>query len=139
MWYTVGSFYLVMALVILVFRSESNQPDASDDDDDERIESTKVAPAASLAGLCQSYKNIFDLFKLKPIQSMTVLLLTFEIAFATEPIQAYKFIEAGVSIEIITLLTIPLTLAAAIWPFFIAQRAKGTRALLFFYHTFPVE
>lgn len=81
-----------------------------------------------------AYGNLLGILKLKPIQTLVIILLTCKIGFsATDSVMGLKLVEAGVPKEQLGLLAVPLIPLQIALPLVISKYTTGESKLIFEY------
>jgi hypothetical protein len=130
-----GLIFLVTSISILLFKRENNSF--------QRIEvkttEIRIKEAHSKISLGSTYIMIWKIIKLVPVKKLAFILMTANLAFITSHVTFLKLVENGVTKELQTLLTIPLTLISIIWTFAISSYINETKSLIFHFNVIPLK
>ncbi|CAF1314937.1 unnamed protein product [Didymodactylos carnosus] len=117
-----GSTFIIITLLIALFKNEKSHKNDEDDDDDNK--------RTNNYSLVETYLAMFKLFKKPCIRELTFILLTQEIGFAaTNFMTNLKLIEMGVKQELLTLMFTPLILIKIFIPLCISHWTSGSKPL----------
>lgn len=86
----------------------------------------------------QTYKLLLDIVKLRPVQILSVILLTVKVTFsACDAVTSLKLIDAGVPKEKLALLAVPLIPLQIILPLAISKYTAGPRPMDIYIRAIP--
>ncbi len=130
-----GYLFVVSTTLLMVFKRESDQTTTSSlpisNSDAKRI---NIEDNLSIKG---TYKLMWKLVSIFPVQQLIFILLTVKIGFATESMIGLKLIEYGVPREKLSLLAVPLSPLHVILPLFISKYSNGPEPLTLFMKAVP--
>lgn len=131
-----GVLFLTTTFLILIFKKENSSAICCPKrttvvDSNPKAEEYEDFEHERL-NLINTYKTIFKIFKLVPIRKFAFILLTSKIAFTASSVTFLKFVEAGVTKEIQTLMEIPLTLLGIVWALIISKYTNGSKSLIYY-------
>ncbi len=86
-----------------------------------------------------TYKDLWKLLNLEPIQQFLIILFTCKIAFATSNIRSLKMIEAGVPKEKLGLMSAPFQIIQILTPIFFGNLANVSKPLDVFLKIYPMR
>ena len=88
----------------------------------------------------ETYKTIWRIVKIKPIQLLMLFLVSFKLGFADKGIPTLKIIRNGFSKDIVSLfIYTPLVPMNVIWPLIITKYTSGLKPLKVFFMAYPVR
>lgn len=86
----------------------------------------------------ETYSLLLDILKMRPIQILTLILLTVKFSFAAcDSVSSLKLVDAGVPKDKLALLVIPLVPIQIVLPFIISKHTTGSRPMKIFIKAIP--
>ena len=121
--YFFGAVFLINSVCVAIFKKENSRD----------------LPKNKLT-IWQSYKMIWQIIKIKPVQILSLFLLTISLGHADEGVAILKLIKSGVSRDKLTyMVLIPLVPLNIAWPFIIARYTNGAKPLNIFFNVYPIK
>ena len=119
--YIYGSMFLLTAIVVAIFKSEKKL-------------------AHKRMSTLETYKTIWRIVKIKPIQLLMIFLFSFKMGYAEKGVPILKIIRNGFSKDFVSLfIYTPLAPVNVIWPFVINKYTNGMNPLRVFFMAYPVR
>lgn len=119
-----GFIFIASTTLILLFKKEKNlNYDHDDLNDDLSIHLT--------------FKSLWEIIRLVPIQRFLIILFTCKIAFATSIVRSFKLIEAGVSKEKLGLMNAPFHVIQILTPVLIGKIIDMNKPFDLFIKVYP--
>ncbi|CAD7003747.1 unnamed protein product [Ceratitis capitata] len=88
--------------------------------------------------LRESYKVLFDMVRMRPIQILAVILLTVKVTFAaSDAVTSLKLIDAGVPKEKLALLVVPIIPLQIVLPLVVSRYTHGPRPMEVYVKAIP--
>lgn len=86
----------------------------------------------------ETYKLLWDIVRMKPIQILGLILLTVKVTFAAvDSVSSLKLVEAGVPKDKLALLVVPLVPLQIVLPLVISKYTTGPRPMDVYIRAFP--
>lgn len=86
----------------------------------------------------QTYQLLFDIVKMKPIQTLAMILMTVKVAFAAcDAVSSLKLIDAGVPKDKLALLVVPLVPLQIVLPLVISKYTTGPKPMAVYLKAIP--
>jgi PAT family acetyl-CoA transporter-like MFS transporter 1 len=120
--YIYGSIFIVTAILVAIFKYENKQL------------------AYKRMSTLETYKTIWRIIKIKPIQLLMFFLVSFKLGYAEKGIPILKIIRNGFSKDIVSLfMYTPLTPVNILWPIVISKFTSGVKPLKVFFLAYPIR
>jgi PAT family acetyl-CoA transporter-like MFS transporter 1 len=131
-----GYLFVVSTTLLMLFKRESDQLDAANNLplSNSDVKRLNIEDNLSVTG---TYKLMWKLLSMVPVQQLVFILLTVKIGYATESMIGLKLIEYGVPREKLSLLAVPLSPLHVILPLFISKYSNGPEPLTLFMKAVP--
>lgn len=103
------------------------------------LKSEKIDPEVDPEqGIVETYKQLYKVIRLVPVQSFCIILLTSKIAFAAaDSLSGLKLIEAGMSKTTLAMFAVPLIPVQIILPLIISKYTAGPKPMNVFLKAVP--
>lgn len=130
-----GLTFLVSTTLVALLKREHNEKrnriNSNGSVSSEHVENPEL-------NIAQSYKLLLNIIKMKPIQILTVILLTVKISFAAcDAVSSLKLIDAGVPKDKLALLVVPLVPLQIVLPLVISKYTTGPRPMDVYVRAIP--
>ncbi|KPM10889.1 acetyl-coenzyme A transporter 1-like protein [Sarcoptes scabiei] len=117
-----GVVFLIVTTLIMIFKKETSSHDRDHHED----------------GIVKTYCKLIEILKLPPVQYFAIVLLTCKISFAiTDAATGLKLKEAGLPMDHIAFLALPILPLQIILPWIIGHYTNGPRPLDVFIKAYP--
>jgi PAT family acetyl-CoA transporter-like MFS transporter 1 len=130
-----GYLFVISTTLLMIFKRENDQLDATNlpisNSDIKRI---NIEDNLSISG---TYRLMWKLLSIVPVQQLCIILITVKIGFATESMIVLKLIEYGVPREKLSLLAVPLSPLHVLVPLFISKYSNGPEPLTLWIKAIP--
>ena len=114
--------FILTSLVVAIFKYENKQL------------------AHKRMSTLETYKTIWRIVKIKPIQLLMFFLISFKMGYAEKGIPILKIIRNGFSKDFVSLfMYTPLTPVNILWPLLISRFTSGMKPLKVFFTAYPIR
>ena len=133
--YFFGAVYFIVTIAVLIFKRERVYFTEEELLEQQAIQMADAgavvedfqAPKLKTPSLLATYKLIFKIALIKPVQKLAFVLLTMNIGILVETVYSLKLIEYGVSKEILSLFSIPLVPMSLTLAAYLTKHLTGPR------------
>lgn len=105
----------------------------------ERDNSDEAASVNQNLSISQTFKLLWEILKLSPVQKICLILFTCKIAFATYTARYLKLIEAGVPKETLGLINGGFQIIQILTPILIGRFLNLGKPLYLFFRSYPIR
>lgn len=124
-----GLIFLATTTLVAIFKHEKGARDMSTGDGGN--EELKL-------DIGQTYKQLLEIMKMKPIRTLAAILLTVKVTFAAcDSVTSLKLIDAGVPKDKLALLAVPLVPLQIVLPLVISKYTTGPRPMNVYLKAIP--
>ncbi|XP_030385211.1 acetyl-coenzyme A transporter 1 [Scaptodrosophila lebanonensis] len=124
-----GIVFVVATTLVAIFKREN-------DIADEHMEA-RYTEEHNL-NIKQSYKILWDMVRMRPVQILAAILLTVKVSFAaSDAVTSLKLIDAGVPKEKLALLAIPVIPLQLVLPLAVGRYTNGPRPMIVYLKAIP--
>ncbi|XP_067645890.1 acetyl-coenzyme A transporter 1 isoform X2 [Eurosta solidaginis] len=124
-----GVCFLLSTTLVAMLKKENDAPDAHT--------AARYTEEHEL-NLHESYKILFDMVRMRPVQILAAILLTVKVTFAAgDAVTSLKLIDAGVPKEKLALLVIPIIPLQLILPIIVSRYTHGPRPMDIYVKSIP--
>ncbi|XP_050336198.1 acetyl-coenzyme A transporter 1 [Bactrocera neohumeralis] len=124
-----GVCFMVVTTLVAIFKKENDVQDAHT--------AARYTDEHEL-NLRESYKILFDMVRMRPIQILAAILLTVKVTFAAcDAVTSLKLIDAGVPKEKLALLVVPIIPLQIVLPLIVSRYTHGPRPMEIYVKAIP--
>lgn len=120
-----GAVFILSTTLILFLKRENDETDDG-------------SPNQNLS-IAQTFKLLWNILKLSPVQKFCFILFTCKIAFATYSARYLKLIEAGVPKETLGLINGGFQIIMILTPLLVGRFLNLGKPLFLFFKTYPIR
>ncbi|XP_014091814.2 acetyl-coenzyme A transporter 1 [Bactrocera oleae] len=124
-----GICFMVVTTLVAIFKKENDVQDAHT--------AARYTDEHEL-NLRESYKILYDMVRMRPIQILAAILLTVKVTFAAcDAVTSLKLIDAGVPKEKLALLVVPIIPLQIVLPLIVSRYTHGPRPMDIYVKAIP--